>query len=86
MPPGQPHVARASYARIKLRAETHLSWVKMKRLCHAKSDDDFTRDLLAHFMETIASKKSTQDSTDTSCNGISNNSVTQTAEMPKTIR
>ena len=64
MPPGRPHVGRASYIRIKLRQETHQSWVGMKRLLKVKSDDALARHLLAHFAKTpvrmVANRNATE--------------------------
>jgi len=81
MLPGRLRVGRASYVRIKLREETHHSWVQMKRLCCAQSDDDFARDLLMRFTESIASQRNKKECIkDTSCDSNSNGSVTRTAE------
>ena len=39
MPLGRPSVGRSSYAHIKLRRDTHASWVELKLLLKLKSDD-----------------------------------------------
>ena len=50
--------------------------------CYAQGDDDFARDLLSCFMESVTSQRNnTESSKDTSCNSNSNSSVTGTAEV-----
>ena len=57
MPLGRPAVGRTSYVRIKLRQETHVSWVEMKRVLGLRSDNELACRLLA--TPTNASRNST---------------------------
>ena len=57
MPLGRPAVGRTIYVRIKLRQETHVSWVERKRALGVRSDDELVCRLLATL--TNASRNST---------------------------
>ena len=46
MPCGRPSVGRQSYVRIKLRRDTHASWIELKASLKLKSDDALARYLL----------------------------------------
>lgn len=39
MPPGRPRTERAKYAFVRLREETHKSWLEVKRSLTVSSDD-----------------------------------------------
>ena len=56
MPPGRPHVERASYTHIEFRQETHRSCMEIKCLVEAKSDNNLAHYLLTYFAK--ASKRS----------------------------
>ena len=57
MPLGRPAVGRTSYVRIKLRHETHVSWVEMKRALDLRSDDELACRLLATPTNTVTTSR-----------------------------
>ena len=59
MPHGLPNIGRQSYVRIKLRRDTHMSWVELKASPKLKCDDALACYLLTS-NETASS--SSQDS------------------------
>ena len=73
MPPGRPQsLRRASYIRVKLRQETHQSWVEMKRILGAKSDDAFAHHLLSQTSDKLTASRIATETNHASCssNGV----------------
>ena len=46
MPRGRPRTGRERYVSVKLRQETHESWIKAKRYFQMNSDDALAKHLL----------------------------------------
>ena len=60
MPHGFPSIERQSYVRIKLRQDTHTSWVKLKASPKLKCDDALACYLLASSETTSSSIQDSQ--------------------------
>ena len=68
MPPGRPQsFQRASYICVKLPQETHRSWVEIKCILGAKSNDTFTRHLLTQTSDKLIASRNAMEINHASC-------------------
>ena len=80
MLPGSSSVGRASYIRIKLRKETYISWIEMKRFICSKNDDA----LACHLLSTTATVLNVRDSMEANDLIRSRNTVLESVDASET--